>query len=531
MNQPLQPSMATQQSQPGAIWLWGLLIAAVVVLVIIFRQSLALMVEWWDTPEYSHGYMIPLVAFFLLWQRLNKLPAATERGSWWGVILVIAGLAAFLLGELSAIYTVIQYGFLIALFGLALTFFGGRSMRLLWVVFVYLIFMIPLPSFLYFNLSSQLQLLSSQIGVAVIRLFGISVFLEGNVIDLGSMQLQVAEACSGMRYLFPLMSFGFLIAYLYRGPFWQRATIFLTTIPITIFMNSFRIGVIGITVDRWGKAMAEGFLHDFEGWVVFMGCLSILFLEITIFHLINRDHTRALDRLNLDTPALAIKLADFHLSAAKQRPFLISVALLVLLAPILVTINERPEITPERKDFAQFPLSHNSWVGRTTALDPNILGALKLTDYIQADYLRPDDRIPVNLYVAWYATQKKGASIHSPRSCIPGGGWRVQSLEQRDLASVSHVSGKPLRVNRALIQKGNTSEIVYYWFEGRGRDVTNEYLAKWYIFWDALTRSRTDGALIRLIAYVPDPTKLAAADEQLEQFARDFYPLLPSYAP
>jgi exosortase D (VPLPA-CTERM-specific) len=531
MNQPVQTSMATSQPQSNNLWLWGLLAAAIAALIITFRQSLALMVQWWETPEYSHGYMIPLVAFFLLWQRLNQLPAATTRGSWWGVALLMAGLTAYLLGEMSAIYTLIQYGFLIALCGLTLSFFGRKGMHLFWIVFAYLIFMIPLPSFLYFNLSSQLQLISSQIGVAVIRLFGISVYLEGNVIDLGAMQLQVAEACSGMRYLFPLMSFGFLIAYLYRGPFWQRAVIFLTTIPITILMNSFRIGVIGVTVDYWGKEMAEGFLHDFEGWVVFMGCLSILFLEISLFHFLSRDGTRALDRLNLDTPPLKIKLADFHIDAGKQRPFLVGVALLALALPALLAINERPEITPQRQTFDQFPMNHNQWVGRPIALDQTVLDTLKLTDYIQADYSRAGENSPINFYVAWYGSQKKGASIHSPRSCIPGGGWRIASLQQRILNSVPHVSGKPLQVNRALIQKGDVSEIVYYWFEGRNRNITNEYLAKWYIFWDALTRSRSDGALVRLVVYVPDASQIDAADRQLEEFARDFYPLLPSYTP
>jgi exosortase D (VPLPA-CTERM-specific) len=530
MNQPLQTSMATEPRSTN-LWLFGLFALSVALLIVIFRQGLALMVAWWETPEYSHGYMIPLVAAFLLWQRINQLPESTVRGSWWGVGLLVAGLAAFFLGELSAIYTVVQYGFLISLCGLTLAFFGRRGMLLLWVVFAYLIFMIPLPNFLYFNLSSQLQLISSEIGVAVIRLFGISVYLEGNVIDLGPMQLQVAEACSGMRYLFPLMSFGFLIAYLYRGPLWQRALIFLTTVPITIFMNSFRIGVIGVTVDRWGKSMAEGFLHDFEGWVVFMGCLAILFLEITVFHFMSRDGKRALDRLNLDTPPLNIKLADFPLSASRQRPFIVGLVLLALLSPALLSINERPENIPVRESFDRFPLQHNNWSGQGNKLDAAVLETLKLTDYIQANYTRPNDPMPVNFYVAWYGSQKKGASIHSPRSCIPGGGWRIESLEQRDLVNVKHVNGKPLRVNRALIQKGDTSQIVYYWFEGRGRDVTNEYLAKWYIFWDSLTRGRSDGALVRLVTYVPDSSKIAAADQKLEEFASEFYPLLPAYTP
>src|SRR6201999_3169631 len=107
---------------------------------------------------------------------------------------------------------------------------------------------------------------------------GISVLLEGNVIDLGSYQLEVAEARSGLRYLFPLMTLGFILAYLFRGPLWKRIAIFLATIPITVVMNSLRIGFIGITVDRWGRAMAEGALHDFEGWVVFMFSTATLIL-------------------------------------------------------------------------------------------------------------------------------------------------------------------------------------------------------------------------------------------------------------
>ena len=145
-----------------------------------------------------------------------------------------------------------------------------------------LFFTIPLPKFLYNNLSSQLQLISSEIGVWFIRLFDISVYLEGNVIDLGNYKLQVVEACSGLRYLFPLMTLGFIAAYFFKGAFWKRAIIFLSSIPITVLMNSLRIGMIGVTVEYWGVAAAEGLLHDFEGWVVFMACTAVLVLEMWV---------------------------------------------------------------------------------------------------------------------------------------------------------------------------------------------------------------------------------------------------------
>jgi exosortase len=147
---------------------------------IIFYDGLALMVQWWDRDEYSHGYMIPMVALYLIWQNQHKLPAASGKGSWAGTLLLAAGLVFFLMGELSAIYTVIQYAFLLSLAAVILSFFGWRMLMVLAVPLIYLIFMIPLPNFLYNNLSSELQLISSQLGVYVVRLFDISVYLEGN---------------------------------------------------------------------------------------------------------------------------------------------------------------------------------------------------------------------------------------------------------------------------------------------------------------------------------------------------------------
>lgn len=528
-------------SNVTAILLWVSLAISLGIVLFVFRDALAYMLSDWAREEYSHGYMIPVVASFLIYQRLNQMPAMSQRGSWWGPALLALALAIFVLGELSAIYTLIQYGFLTAVFALVVSTFGTRGFRHIWVALIYLIFMIPLPNFIYFNLSSQLQLLSSQIGVAFIRLFDISVFLEGNVIDLGVMQLQVVEACSGLRYLFPLMSFGFLIGVIYRAPFWQRALIFLSTIPITVMMNSLRIGFIGVTVDRWGIHMAEGFLHDFEGWIVFMGCVGILFLEIACLHAISRDQHNMLDRLQLDIPKITISWRDFNFDWRRQRPLLVALLLLVISAPWLTTLNERSEVPPTRKAFAQFPLIKDHWIGRQSALEKDVLGTLKLSDYIIADYQETGlageqnhsttNHQPVNFYVAWYQSQKKGASIHSPRSCIPGGGWRMDNLAQHIIPNVQHASGKPLTVNRAIIRKGSSEQVVYYWFEGRGRDITNEYLAKWFIFQDSLLRSRSDGSLVRVITNVGEGDSVALADQRLERFLHDFYPTLTDYAP
>src|SRR6185436_18948115 len=142
--------------------------------------------------------------------------------------------------------------------GVVLATVGMGAFRRLWAPVVMLLLAIPLPAFFYNNLSSQLQLVSSALGVWLIRLFGISVYLSGNVIDLGHFQMQVVEACDGLRYLFPLMTLGFIVAYFFRAPLWQRLAVFASSVPLTIVMNSVRIAMIGVFADLGNTALAEG---------------------------------------------------------------------------------------------------------------------------------------------------------------------------------------------------------------------------------------------------------------------------------
>ncbi len=388
--------------------------------------------------------------------------------------------------------------------------------------------MVPLPDFLYNNLSSYLQLISSEIGVSFIRAAGISVFLEGNVIDLGSMRLQVVEACSGLRYLFPLMTLAFIVAYFYKGAFWKRVVIFLSSIPITILMNSFRIGLIGVTVEYWGPEAADGVLHDFEGWVVFMASFGVLLLLMWILTLVPPEGKPLREVFGLDFPA-PIPPDTPRRNRRLPAPFLASVVVLMAATVAVQTLPEREEIVPDRAYFADFPLQLSDWSADVGQLDQIYVDALKFEDYFLADYSNPNGDL-VNVYVAYYESQRKGASVHSPRSCIPGGGWRITDLSQRSIDGVE-AAGKPLRVNRVQIELEDTKQLVYYWFQQRGRILTNEYLVKWYLFWDALTRSRTDGALVRLTAAVRPGQDVAAVDAQLTEMVRLVVPPLDRYIP
>lgn len=505
-------------------------LVAFALLVFIYYEGLEYMVELWSTrEEYGHGYIIPFITLFLIWQKSDKLESIKFNGSWLGVIVTLLGLFLYYAGELSSLYTIIQYAFVLTIFGITLSLMGREPLKLIFVPLLILLFMIPLPNFIFNNLSSQLQLISSEIGVAVIRLFDISVFLEGNVIDLGVYKLQVVEACSGLNYLFPLMTLAFISAYFFTGSFWKKATIFLSSIPITIFMNSFRIGVIGVTVEYWGPEMAEGFLHDFEGWAVFMSCIAILIAEMWVLAHIGKDKLPLREAFGLDFPEPAPKDAEV-IYRKIPMPFYASLLVIILVAVSVFAIPEQVEIEPKRTEYVEFPRELDGWQGKTGYLEQNIIDVLKFTDYLMSDYRSTEDSGIVNFYSAYYSSQKKGSSAHSPRSCIPGGGWRIASLQNHNISGTA-IDGVPFVVNRLVIEKDESKQLVYYWFQQRGRVVTNEYLMKWYLFLDSMNLHRTDGALMRLTTVLKPGQNISIADKRLEDFSRKIAPLIPQYVP
>jgi exosortase D (VPLPA-CTERM-specific) len=324
------------------------------------------------------------------------------------------------------------------------------------------------------------------------------------------------------------MTLGFIMAYLFKVAMWKRVLLFLSSIPVTILMNSFRIGTIGVMVEHWGQSMAEGFLHDFQGWAVFMTSAAVLLLEMMVLASIGKHRRpwREVFGLDADRP-IDSSAAPVH--RAVPASFITATVIISAFAVGVMIAPERNETIPKRESFFGFPSQIETWSGRRSALEQIYLDALKLDDYVIADYMRGGREL-VNFYVAWYDSQRAGNSAHSPRSCLPGGGWRMRQFEQVEVADVL-VAGKPLRVNRVQIELGSRKQLVYYWFQQRGRVITNEFLVKWYLFMDSLTRQRTDGALVRLVTPLEIGEPMEKADRRLAEFAGQVVPRLEQYVP
>jgi EpsI family protein len=225
-------------------------------------------------------------------------------------------------------------------------------------------------------------------------------------------------------------------------------------------------------------------------------------------------------------PLLARSTTDIKLASPLR---LLCPSLLFLCAAGVAAffISDRSEISLDRLRFITFPNQIGSWQGRPSLLDPEAARSLVgLDDYILSDYKGLDEKI-VNLYVGYYSSQKKRHHPHLPSDCIPASGWQIIQSEQVGYTD----KGVTLPLNRLIIEKKPIRQLVYYWFDQGGRNVADIYAARWYFHADAVLKNRTDGGLIRLVTQIHDDETERSAEERLQAFMRDAFPILSDYLP
>jgi exosortase D (VPLPA-CTERM-specific) len=519
------PAAARHGIDPAGLF-WFIL--AVLATLPLFWIGLAGLATEWQRPEFSHGPVIPLLSFYMFLRELKAVPPAEApvEDRWPGVAVLTAGLLLALIGNVVQISDLVFYALIVWTGGLVLTGFGWRRGLTFWPSVLHLVFMLPLPPFLYWKISTALQLVSSELGVGLVRLAGVPVFLQGNVIDLGVYKLQVAEACSGLRYLFPIMSFTYVFAVLYRGPVWHKLVLLMAAIPIAVMMNSIRIGIIGILVDRYGIEQADGFLHLFEGWVIFLGCIGVMFLMAMAMQRLSGDRRPLGEALELDFAGLGAQLARIRTVPA-SRPLVAAALITAALSAAWTLAPSREVPPPEREPFALFPLELGGWSGTATSLTRGIEKVLGADDYLAAQFRHPGEAAGVDLFLSYYLSQTDGNAIHSPEICLPGSGWEVAAIAP---AEIDLGPAGTVPVNRAVIQNGLERQLVYYWFEGRGRRMTSAFSAKFLTLADSLTLGRTDGGLVRVITPI-GADGAAGADARLQRFLGAAIGRLPRFIP
>lgn len=531
---PTDSALAVSARPFGAINAWGLfwLLVATVSAGLYFSNGIDALLTAWQLPEYSHGPLIPILSSLLFLRQLKTVPVdpGPKRHRWPGVALILVALAFGALGILANIDDIVAYALILWVGGILLVSWGWDTGKHFWPPVLHLVYMLPLPGVIYYKTTTYLQFISSELGVWFLSLLSVPVFLDGNIIDLGVVRLHVAEACSGLRYMFPILSFSYIFAVLYRGPMWHKAVLLVSAVPIAILMNSVRIAVAGIIVQYYGNEWLEGFTHFFEGWVIFLACITILFGLAWLMLFLHPERLSLTDALDLDTSGLvpqAMRLQYVRASSA----LIAAAAIGILAVAAVAALPERGTTAPPRDSFALFPRSFGDWNqdGPREMLDPAVEKTLAADDYHQITLVSKDTAATVGLFIAWYNDQSQGG-VHSPEVCLPGAGWEIAWLERTDIAQAMG-SDRPFAVNRAIIQKGEMRMMVYYWFQQKDRRIAWDFAAKFWLMVDGVRTGRTDGALVRLTTPILRGETDAAAEARLQTVLRGVIPSLPRFIP
>jgi len=263
-------------------WKMATLTAGTLLLVLggIYYPALReLVLDWSTDPNYSHGFLIPLISSYFLWQKRNSILGAAFSPSTVGLAVLGAGLLLYVIGDLAAERFTVRVSLLISFAGILLTVFGRDLFRRVFFPYAYLFFMIPLPYLLYDAVAFPLKQLVAKYSVAVLQFFSVPVYREGNIIQLPETTLEVADACSGIRSMMSLLALAVAFAAVSLRRRGRRLFLVLLAVPIAMIANGARVVGTGILARYFGPSVAEGFFHEFAGLVIFG--VSVSFLLVT----------------------------------------------------------------------------------------------------------------------------------------------------------------------------------------------------------------------------------------------------------
>ena len=255
----------------------GLLLVAV--LVVLYAPVLRTLVyQWYADADYSHGFLVPLLSAYLIWQRRDKLRQVPRRPSFWGLVVVITAIGLLFLGSLGAELFLARFSLLCTICGLIVYFCGGAVLRAMAFPMAFLLFAIPIPVVVYNEIVFPLQFIASKFATSTLEALNLfPIMREGNVLILPGMSLEVVEACSGIRSLMSLLALAAGFGYVVERSVIARWILFLAMVPLAIISNGTRVMITAIMANYLGPQAAEGFMHEFSGWVIFV-VATVLFL-------------------------------------------------------------------------------------------------------------------------------------------------------------------------------------------------------------------------------------------------------------
>jgi len=266
---------ASWKSRSWVVWFTILLS----LLILLYASVLRLLVaQWWTDPNYGHGFFVPLFSGYILWHQRERWTKSEIEPSNFGLLVMLGAVALLFIGSLGAELFTSRFSLLVLIAGIILFLAGWKMLRAVVFPLAFLIFMIPIPVIIYNQITFPLQLIASRLATVWLEVVGVPVLRDGNVLVLSNFSLEVAEACSGIRSLMSLIALAVAYGHLAESRRWVRYVLVVLMVPSAIVTNAMRIMGAGVLAHKFGPQAAEGFLHQFSGWVVFLATLVLIFL-------------------------------------------------------------------------------------------------------------------------------------------------------------------------------------------------------------------------------------------------------------
>jgi EpsI family protein len=513
-------------------------------------------------PHFSEAVILPPSV-----QKTAGFQFGEFTWSLWGLVPIFASVLLIIIGELGSVRALMFMGIWGCVVGLCVMLYGKRTRHLAFPLLI-LFFIVPLPPFVNQVLTFKLKMAASKLSVWMLRAVGVSVVLEGNIIDIGVDKLQVADACSGLRYFMPMILMALLVAYFFVKGRWRWTVLLLLIVPLSVFINAIRIWLSALLTASGHPELAQNLFHDFSGWLIFMIAGVILVATAMILRKIGsrikdqgsrgkderqgegqrtKDEGRGkmdegsmrsvvphLSEAVIPPPSVSIKPnAPNHPNVPNQhwtRPVVLTIVLCLLFAGSGWALKQIPSSTnlPERMSFEHFPMKIGDWHGKREYISQDILNALWADDYVTARYFKPGSPNMMYLLIPFYSYQATNHTAHAPQACILGGGYSLV----RSKAHLVRVSpDRDIEIMTMILTKGSTRLLGSYFFLQKGRVITSPWMNKFYLILDGILKQRTDGALVRAEMTVAPGQSMDEAYDELEEFIVKLWPILPKYIP
>ncbi len=474
--------------------------------------------DWWEDPNYSHGFLIPIITGYLIWERRAAIKQLQLRPSVLGpVVLILAG-ALYIVGQVAGELFTQRLSFVVTLAGLVFSWGGLPLWRILWGPVCYLFFMIPLPYIVYDSIAFPLKLIATKTSTYILQLLGVTMYSEGNLIFLPNTTLEVADACSGIRSLISVLALAVIIAKYTQRTTFKGIILVLLSVPVVLLCNMLRIIVTGLLAST-DPELSTGFFHAFSGEAIFLAGVAILF---GIAFLMGRNGKSLPFKKEKDFPS---DLKQEFVGNRFEWPAWVSIGVMGL-AFCLNMLATQVQATPLLRPLSRLPSQIDGFLRvADESMDPKVIKILGVDNYVMRAY-DGSGGYPLWLYVGYFKDQKEGAMIHSPKHCYPGSGWHpvTSRVVKIEIPSI----GRSIRVNEYLLAKGENRQLVYYWYQSRNRVIANEYEDRFFMIVDSLFKRRSDGALVRISGPVQD---LRHARKLQQEFIRALYPILRDFLP